>query len=186
MSGLRAALKEWSAVIRAVAAGDQIVLVRKGGIAEKKFDLPAQRFLLFPTQFHQPENQFRPEFASHVSPEGGEGEVGRVKIDVWAEVVRAHRVESLDRLMRLAPHVIFTADTIRDRFAFRPRQAMHVLALRAWRLPAPVTVPVLEEYAGCRSWIELHEPVDTAGSELAMDPQELGRRLDDLDHAVSF
>lgn len=181
MRELGVALKEWSAVTNALAAGDQLVLIRKGGIAEKRFDLPAERFLLFPTQFHQPENQFRPEFVHHVT--GQESEIDGSAIQVWGEVVRVYRVEDLEKLTQLTAHVIFTEQTIRDRYAFRPRQAMHVLALRAFRLPAPVVLPPRDEYAGCRSWIDV-DSVSIDGSLQVLDDAELARRLGEIDQLL--
>ena len=53
------ALKEWAVTIAALAAGDQVLIVRKGGIGEKRFELPHPRFYLFPTFAHQ-----RPELVS--------------------------------------------------------------------------------------------------------------------------
>ena len=39
------ALKEWSAAVRALLDGRQTVLLRKGGIHEKRFAITASRFL---------------------------------------------------------------------------------------------------------------------------------------------
>lgn len=179
---LRTALKEWAAVDSAVASGDQLVLVRKGGIAEKRFELPSSRFLLYPTQFHQPENQFRSGFAHHVKVSSPAPD--SVTLKTWAEAVKVYRVDDLETLINLTPWVIFTEQTIRDRYAFRPRQAMHVIALRAFRLPAPATVPLLDEYSGCRSWLELRDPVDTAGSAPVLDSRQLAQRIEELDQLL--
>ncbi|NUK55702.1 DUF1802 family protein, partial [Streptomyces lunaelactis] len=43
------ALKEWSAAVHALLDGRQQILLRKGGIHEKRFTLADSRFLLFPT-----------------------------------------------------------------------------------------------------------------------------------------
>lgn len=42
------ALKEWSAAVHALLDGRQTVLLRKGGIGEKRFEVAAHEFLLFP------------------------------------------------------------------------------------------------------------------------------------------
>src|ERR1700742_2182632 len=55
------ALKEWSAVVHALLDGRQRVLLRKGGIREKRFDVAAQEFLLFPTVAHSHAERVRPE-----------------------------------------------------------------------------------------------------------------------------
>ncbi len=38
------ALKEWASVIGAMLSGEQVVMLRKGGIGEARFDVPCRRF----------------------------------------------------------------------------------------------------------------------------------------------
>ena len=49
------ALKEWAVTVRALAEGEQLVTLRKGGIreAERHFQLEHERFFLYPTFDHQ-------------------------------------------------------------------------------------------------------------------------------------
>ena len=49
------AFKEWSVTVRALAEGEQLVTLRKGGIREenKHFELEHERFFLYPTFDHQ-------------------------------------------------------------------------------------------------------------------------------------
>ena len=54
------ALKEWASAIAALGRGDQVILIRKGGIADPKFGLEAKRFYLFPTNFHEGEDSRPP------------------------------------------------------------------------------------------------------------------------------
>ena len=56
------ALKEWSAVVHALLDGRQWVLLRKGGIGEKRFEVAAREFMLFPTVAHSHAERVRPEF----------------------------------------------------------------------------------------------------------------------------
>lgn len=53
------ALKEWAVTIEALCRGHQVMIVRKGGIGEKRFTLPHPRFYLFPGYLHQ-----RPELVA--------------------------------------------------------------------------------------------------------------------------
>ena len=46
-----------------------------------------------------------------------------------------------------------------------------MLVLRTHLLPEPVELPYSEAYAGCKSWIELEQPVSTAGSRPALDDE---------------
>ena len=49
------AFKEWAVTVRALAEGEQLVTLRKGGISEsdKRFKLDHDRFFLYPTFDHQ-------------------------------------------------------------------------------------------------------------------------------------
>jgi hypothetical protein len=172
------ALKEWASVISAIEAGDQILLIRKGGIADPRFGLEADRFYLLPTYLHQEEKQFKPEARCHLEATRIEGgEPARAAISSWCEVAATFSVRELGPLLRLEPFVIFTASTIEERFRFRAEQAVHVIAVRAWTLPAPVEIAVQPAYKGCRSWISLDEEIDIAGSRQVLESGELERRI---------
>jgi len=49
------AFKEWAVTVRALAEGEQLLTLRKGGIREpdKHFNLEYDRFFLYPTFDHQ-------------------------------------------------------------------------------------------------------------------------------------
>lgn len=170
------ALKEWAAVIGALLAGDQIILLRKGGMADTSFGIEAERFYFFPTNFHQGENQFKPEFAHHARG-ASPSDSSRIVIDGWGEAVSSQRCSDLERLMRLDPFVIFTHDTIQQRYRFRADQAVHLMVVRAWRLPQPVAVENRAEYAGCRSWVSLDDEIEIAGSIPALPDGKFQERL---------
>ena len=159
------ALKEWSNVIEALGRGDQVVLIRKGGIADPTFGVESPEFYLYPTWFHQGETEPRPF----------------VTITHWAEVVRTWRVADLEVLARLEPLVAIPRETIEARYHFRNDQALHIIGVRVWKLRAPVEVRFLEDYAGCRSWISVDDEIDTAGSAPVLGDDELQRRLDAVD-----
>ena len=159
------ALKEWSSVVEALGRGDQVILIRKGGIADPAFGIEAERFYLYPTYFHQGENDPR----------------DRVAITHWAEVVRTWSVREIERLYRLEPHVVFDRANLDERFRFRPDQALHVIGVRAFRLPQPATVAFRSDYAGCRSWISVEEEIAVDGSTPVLDDDALRARLDSID-----
>ncbi|SVB02171.1 uncharacterized protein METZ01_LOCUS155025, partial [marine metagenome] len=49
------ALKEWAVAVEAMARGDQIIILRKGGIHrdDKEFRIVHPEFLFYPTYEHQ-------------------------------------------------------------------------------------------------------------------------------------
>jgi hypothetical protein len=52
---MRTAFKEWAVVVDALLRGEQILILRKGGLREGRggFQIEHSEFLLFPTLFHQ-------------------------------------------------------------------------------------------------------------------------------------
>jgi hypothetical protein len=179
------ALKEWASVISALAAGDQVVLVRKGGIADPKFGVEAGRFYLFPTYLHQEEKQFKPEQRRHFEETRAEGgEPRQVTIRHWCEVVRTFKVGELKRLRQIEPFVIFTDSTVEERFRFRADQAVHVIVVKTWELPEPAVLEVLPEYVGCRSWVSVEAEIDITGSRPVLSDAELAQRLTAIEAAL--
>ena len=156
------ALKEWSSIIDALGRGDQVVLIRKGGIADADFGLEAQRFYLYPTYFHQGESEARPS----------------VNITHWCEVARTWTVRDVERLDRLAPLVAMPREALDTRYRFRPDQALHVIGVRTFKLRHPVQVQFKDRYAGCRSWVSVDEEIDIDGSTPVLTEPELQARLE--------
>jgi hypothetical protein len=161
-------LKEWSTVIDALGRGEQILLIRKGGIADPTFGVEAERFYLFPTYFHT---------GSGEPPES-------VGISHWAEVVKTWRVSDLELLYALEPFTIMDRANLDTRYRFRGDQALHVLAVRAWRLPQPVTIALKPEYAGCRSWVSIDDEIDVDGSVAALSDDALAGRISQVAHVL--
>jgi hypothetical protein len=156
------ALKEWSSVIDALGRGDQVILIRKGGIAETGFGLEARKFYLYPTYFHQGESEARPS----------------VSITHWCEVARIWTVRDVEKLDELAPLVAMPRESLDTRYRFRPDQALHVIGVRTFRLRRPVEVKFNDRYAGCRSWISVDEEIDIDGSMPVLSEDELQARLE--------
>jgi hypothetical protein len=159
------ALKEWSNVIDALGRGEQIILIRKGGIADPGFGVDAERFYLYPTYFHQGESDARPS----------------VTITHWCEVVKTWRVRDAAVLDRLASVVSIPRETLEKRYRFRADQALHVIAVRTWRLAASAEVAFKDDYAGCRSWISIDPEVDVADSVPALNEDELAVKAEESD-----
>jgi len=159
------ALKEWASVIAALDRGKQVVLIRKGGLADPHFGLEADRFYLFPTNYH----------------DAGGGEPDRVPITHWAEVVRTWQVRDLETLLRLDAVVEHDRPTLETRYRFRPDQAINVIAVRAWRLAKPASIKMTEAYGGCRSWVSVDEEIDIGGSVPALSESTLQAKVESVD-----
>lgn len=174
----RSALKEWGAVERALAEGRTTLLLRKGGIYERKrdFQVEHREFWLFPTVYHQNAHELRPELrplleeAERLHPGPDE-----VRIEHYAVVEDAFRVESLEALHRLEGLHPHTRETVESRFAYRNKPYLHALVLRVHRTPEPYVIPNTLDYEGCVSWVELDDALSTAGAEPVLPDGEFGR-----------
>jgi hypothetical protein len=159
------ALKEWASVIEALGSGEQVVLIRKGGLADQSFGVEADRFYLFPTNYH----------------DAGGGEPAHVPITHWAEMIKSWQIRDAAMLPRLESLTILGRAAIETRYRFRPDQAINVIAVRAYRLPNAVNIAMKPEYAGCRSWVSIDEEIAIDGSVAAIDEREMQGRVASID-----
>jgi hypothetical protein len=154
------ALKEWSAVVHALLDGRQQVLLRKGGIGEKRFDITvAREFVLFPTVAHSHAERVRPEFRDLLTAGACDSTDDGFVVRVAAKVVAALPVNRPDNIAAIEDLHIWTAESIRrDRLDFRPKHRLAVLVVQAVPLVNPVKLRRTSDYAGCTSWVQLPLP----------------------------
>lgn len=169
------ALKEWGAAIHALLAGRQTVLLRKGGIHEKRFAVGADRFLLFPTYAHTHAESTRPEFHDLLAAGDADATPDALTIRAAARVVAAVPVARPEAIGALERYHLWTADSVqRHRLDFRPRHQLTALVVDVVALPTPVVIPRLAGYAGCVSWLDLDLDVPIP------DPRPVPDRLRDV------
>src|ERR671917_2199102 len=186
------AFKEWAVTVRALAEGEQLVTLRKGGIREpgKHFALDHERFFLYPTFDHQRRDLVReshqPELrraleegvwaegeppARALTQDGGVAQPDRVRIRAWAEVAASWTVTDRRAVDALSPFYVWTPDYAEKRLARKRRQPLHVLLLRNYRIPRPVTVKVKDDYLGCRSFCEIQRDLPFEGTPVLSDDE---------------
>ena len=181
------ALKEWAVAIRALGDGRQVLILRKGGIREEgnRFRVSHPEFLLYPTYEHQQIELLKDEQSPGATLALDSVEERRwVTFTHFAQVHRAFAVSELDELRALAPHHIWSDAYAEKRLRWRPRVALTAMVLRVHRLEAPQRVPVLPEYEGCRSWLELREPVALGRLTPALEDEAFGQRSTAVEQAV--
>ena len=159
-SGL--ALKEWAVAVKALAKGEQILILRKGGIhiEDKEFRVVHPAFLLYPTYEHQrvdlvksgSRSALKQSLSEHENPD-------EIKFEYWCEVTDKFEVSDQDLLDDIAPHHIWTNDYANKRLHWRPKQPLTVALLRVYAMRQPQSLAVLDEYGGCKSWVELAQNV---------------------------
>ena len=150
------ALKEWSAAVHALLDGRQTVLLRKGGIREKRFEVSASRFVLFPTVAHSHAERVRPENRDLLAAAAADSTDTEVTVRAGARVVAAVEVNRPDGLGAIEPLHIWTAESVRaDRLDFRPKHRLTVLVVQACPLSEPARLTRIADYAGCTSWVKV-------------------------------
>lgn len=158
--------------MRALLDGRQTVLLRKGGIHEKRFAVTASRFLLFPTVAHSHGQRVRPEHRDLLDAAAADSTEEAIVLRAGARVVAAVEVTRTEALDEIAELHIWTADSVRaDRLDFRPKHRLTVLVVQASPLVEPVRLTRAPEYAGCKSWVPL--PVDQEWAAPVHDDAEL-------------
>ena len=175
------ALKEWAITVDALARGEQILLLRKGGIHEtgKDFRVIHREFLLYPTYEHQKAELLRPEYRPALASLLAQPRDGReITFANFARVEEALELDDQRQVDALAPHYIWTTDYAQSRLRWKPMLPLSALLLRVFRLPAPVTAPWQPEYGGCTSWVEVLSDIPLGRLEPVLSDAEFRARAD--------
>ena len=178
---LDVALKEWAVICDLLAEGSLAFLLRKGGIFEDhgpgRFRLEYDRFALFPAWEHQRPERIKPAYRARVQVFDHEPEqitIGAIghAVKLWQVPGRA----AFDQLEDLHP---WEPEQIDMRFNYKPERPLYLVAVRAYRLPRPVTIANGDTYAGCRSWVDLNagDEVDDTGAEPVLSDGAFGELL---------
>ena len=180
------ALKEWATVLEAMARGEQTILVRKGGLIEPGtgFELVSTAFVFYPTFEHQAVNYLREPYRSYFDAATAQrAPEGQVRIELFGLAAASWQMRDPAVLDRLRDDHIYNDAFLSQRLKWQPDQPLVLVAVRAFRLPAPRILPVSPRYAGCKSWVELEASVPLDGLQPVLDDaafQERLRRLNAL------
>jgi hypothetical protein len=176
----RVALKEWATVLLAIERGEQLVLIRKGGLIEpgSGFEWVAKQFVLYPTFEHQAVKFLRQPFEGYFdeavkqrAPES------HVRFGLYGEVVDSVASTDPTLVKRLESFHIYNEAFLEQRLKWQPQQPLVIGIIRAFRLPAPQTIPLADRYAGCKSWVELDAPGSLDGAIPVVDDATFQTRL---------
>ena len=95
-----------------------------------------------------------------------------MRIRAWAEVAGHYTITDRRCVDALSPFYVWThATTPRSGWPGSAGIPLHVLLLRTYRIPRPVTVKVRDEYGGCRSWLELQRELPFEGTPVLSDDE---------------
>jgi hypothetical protein len=177
-AALHHGLKEWDAVVRALASGRQCVLIRKGGIheTEGRFEIEHRQFVMFPTWLHQRIDWVNESDRGGVRPRDAEPD--EIDLSVAAEVTDIVRVVGRPKVDAIADEMIYLPPLIDMRFNYRPDKPLYLLVVRAYHLPHVQRIANTPLYAGCKSWVPLEVPIDFGSATPALSDDAFeARRL---------
>lgn len=168
-SAVRTALKEWAAVTAAIRAGRQSLLLRAGGIADPagRFGFSHPWFWIYPTRFHESADRLLPEAkpfvdaaaaAAIADDAAAEGRTIR-SLDLLASLEAVAWIDDRTVVERLAPMHVLAPAVVRERFDYR-QPGLAVALVRVWRRRDPHRIVESPAMEGCRSWVELPEPLE--------------------------
>jgi hypothetical protein len=151
------ALKEWAIVCKGLEEGRQTILLRKGGIMERKrgFELRHNDFYILPTYEHQSRDLLQQEYADkfelilhHKPPDDLN------TIYLYAKVIFITETFSRKMLHELHDFHIWNEKYINARMDYNPEKPLSIILLRVYRLNKALNVALSPQQAGCRSWID--------------------------------
>ena len=167
----------------AMGRGEQLVLVRKGGLIEpgSGFELVSTTFVFYPTFEHQAVSYVRdPHQSSFESALRARAPDGHIRIELGGVAVSCVQSRDPSLIERLAPFHIYHPTFVSQRLKWQPNQPVAIIVVRAFRLATPQMLPVSPRYAGCRSWVELEAPLALGEIQPVLDDVTFQRRLRDL------
>ena len=178
-------LKEWATVIGALESGDQTILLRKGGILDTAsgFKLESEKFLLFPTAEHQSHANIKEQFHGYLEKAKAlPGTDEHARITSYAEVLAEEDTSSGKTIGALSKFHIWSKSYIDERIKWKAQRPMKVLFLRAYKIPE-MTIPLKQEYQGCKSWIDINE--DIPDGRPVLSDAETESRLEEFKEIIN-
>lgn len=158
------AFKEWAAICEGLALGQQTIILRKGGIHEGQsgFRVAHRHFWLFPTYLHQEDqDKLAPEaWPSLQSTLDNRPADDRIPLNLLAKVTDVLELHEEHRLANLAGWHWWSPRTVTERFHYR-QPGLFLLVVRIYKSSDASEIPNSPQFAGCRSWVDLPQPIST-------------------------
>ncbi len=180
-------LKEWAVAVSALAQGQTIILLRKGGIreAKNKFLLQHQQVWLYPTYEHQKPQLLKPEYAELIKEVRSGWHPQEISIQTYAEITHSQEISQLKTITKLESYYVWQEQTIRERFKWKPEQPLTILFLKVFNLLEPVLIPFHSSYGGCKSWLNLQRPISTTGLVPVLSDSEYEQQVTEITSIIA-
>lgn len=174
------ALKEWATVVKALENGNQTILLRKGGILETAsgFNIESKKFILFPTFEHQDNTSLKSQYYGYLADtRENKPKEGTNQITSFAEVLEEKDLKSMEKVENLSSFHILSDSYVVERMNWMPEKPIKAMFLKVFKI-YPIEIPILSDYHGCKSWIELN--VNPEAGKSVLSDEELQQKLSEF------
>ncbi len=174
---------------QALDCGEQIVLLRKGGIREegKSFEVLQPEFLIYPTYEHQREDLLKPFYRERLAAALAQPHPpDQIRFSHWARVAERIELTETKQLEALSPYYVFTTEYAAARLHWKPRRPLQLLLVRVYRLSEPRSVPYRAVYGGCKSWVALEEEVELGALAPVLNEPRFQARVQEIRRALDL
>lgn len=173
-------------MVDALGRGEQILLLRKGGIREQRgeFHVDHRAFWLFPTQYHEAERSVIASIRPRLREIATAAPQDVLPFQFYAVAEQVLQVTNTGALARLQGRHIWAEHVLQQRFEFGRGPGLHAMLVRIYQLPAPEILPLRESYGGCKSWVQLERAI-TGDVTPVIDDTEFSRQCNEITELVS-
>lgn len=181
----RTAFKEWASIVDLLGRGEQVLILRKGGIHEKgkKFGVAHSEFFLFPTFEHQNPEDLKPEGREVLKKVLEEKPAPNIlPVRYYCVVEDSFWISDEKALKRLDPFHFWSWECIKARYEWGKEEGLFGIIVRVHSLPEPLLLENLSRYGGCRSWVELGTPLQTAPLKPVLSKEVFEARKEGVNH----
>jgi len=183
------ALKEWAVSVKALAEGQQIIVMRKGGIIEetRDFQLISPNFYLMPAYEHQKKHLLKEQFIDGLDETLADWSLNMetIKLEAYAEVVEDIEITDQETLDRLRDLHIWTDTFAEERLRWKKTKPLHVLVLRVYRLETPLEISMRPAYNGCKSWVRMEDEIPMLKLIPVLDEDEFQSEVQKIKNALA-
>ena len=173
LSSFSTAFKEWACVVRALGKGEQTIIFRKGGIHENKFSAEHEGFFLFSTYEHQKMEDLNPrgkEILEESQIQKPAADAEFAWIEYFAQLEDVFHVTDLAKLDPINSFHIWAPSALEKRFHYGDAPGLCLMVVRVFRMPQREKLLWHPDYNGCKSWIDLKEPIRISGMVPVISP----------------
>ena len=109
---------------------------------------------------------------------------GLATLSFWCTVTDKFELRDEDSLRHISDYHIWQDSYALKRLYWRPTYPLTVALVRVYRLQQPQALPVLAEYAGCKSWVELGQEVPLGAMTPVLSDHEYEKHAGAIQEAL--